>query len=184
MCDVYDTRHKYHVIKYLTRMFTHDVGIEYYESRTISDEHVNILFNNIIPKPLKPPPALDFGNDQIKLDAIRYLIKQYGDNIGMQKWIDKDLSLYDKKMIHSMYSIFMAYQNIGKSRSNTHLVNERPMIVTVEKKDKKIGNKEKDKKTDNVLCTAYKMNGTICNAIIKNKDAKYCGRHLKKNVSN
>lgn len=178
MGDVYETCHKYHVIKYLTRIFTHTEGVYYYDSHTIPEEHVQILLKNIIPKPLKPPPALDYGNEQIKLDAIRYLSKQYGDVVGMQKWMAKDLSLFDKKMIHSMYSIFMSYQNIGNARSNTHLVNERPMIVTVEKKEKK--EKKENKKTDNVLCPAYKMNGTICNAIIRLKDAKYCGRHSKK----
>jgi hypothetical protein len=137
-----------------------------YETKSIPSNDVGTIEKFVLPKPPKPVPELDLENEQTRLDSIRYMIRTYGEKEGNRKWKERDFSVIDKKMIHTMGKLFERY---NRSCLERQTISETEYIQPELSKEQT--------KVD-VKCKAFKMNGEPCTA--KAKVNGLCLRHSKK----
>lgn len=157
------------VMKFLTRNVGFDTATKMWTSKTIPPELLEKIETCVISSRVKPIPELDFSSVEVKEDAVRYLIRLYGEEDGMRRFLSRDFTEFDKKMIHTMGMLRTKYKTCSTNRSHTRQTTKQqlPEFTSTTKKDLPL------------LCKAYKMNGEKCTAKTKN-NTLYCARHSKK----
>lgn len=165
----YHLDNKTHVLKYMKRMYGHSEGVSLYDKQQISNQDLVYIQDYIIPLRLKVPEELDYSSQKVEEVALRYLRRSYGMETGQAKWDSKDLSLYDKKMIHTMIKLDKAYK-VHETERHTPVFHYDDS-VTLEKEPKM---KEEPRR-----CQAIKMSGLVCDAKIKDPNNEFCKRHMK-----
>lgn len=166
--DIYDTKNRDCVMRFLTRKYGHEHSVKTYNEKKIDVNDIKSIEQYVLPKPPKPVAELDFTNEQTKLDSIRYMVRMYGEEVGRTRWICNQFSDYDKKMIHTMGRLFDRYNRSCLERLNVNVTEfvEHDLHTT------------NNKKQAVVMCKAFKMNGDPCSA--KAKLNGLCMRHSKK----
>jgi hypothetical protein len=163
---VYDQSMTKYVLPYLVRLYNTSIGEELYYNKTINDHDVQNIEKYVLPKPLKPIPEIVYEDTQTKLDGIRYLTRQYGQVEGSTKWSNKNLTQFDKKMIHTMGMLYKKYNQSSLERVNIH------ETTYIQSELQNVTTKEV------IKCKAFKMNGEQCTA--KSKKDGLCLRHSNK----
>jgi len=164
--NVYESPHRNYVVTFLTRKYGYEIGNRVYNDKSVSVDDVLNIQKYVLPKPPKPTPDIDFQNERVQLDSIRYLVRTYGDTEGRRKWMEKEMSLIDKKMIYSMGKLYDKYNQSSLERQ---VINKTDFIQP-ELKNNLI--------KEDVKCKAFKMNGEQCTAKAKTKGL--CLRHSKR----
>jgi hypothetical protein len=166
---LYEVSNRVGVLTFLTRKYGSDQSRTMYEDRRVSEEDVRLMERYVLPKAPKSVPDLDLTNEQTKLDAVRYMVRTYGEQEGQEKWAKKEFTTHDKKMIHTMGKLFERYNRSCLERLNVNVTEfvehelhapnpiTKPVVET---------------------CKAFKMNGEPCSA--KAKLNGLCLRHSKK----
>ena len=164
---LYDTSTSVCVRTFLTRKYGNPIGNQVYETKNVSEEDIAIIEKFVLPKPPKPVPELDLENEQTRLDAVRYMVRAYGEKEGKRRWLAKEYTIVDKKMIHTMGKLFERYNRACLERLNinvTDFITNDLHVSTI--------------KTVIPTCKAFKMNGEQCTAKVKQNGL--CMRHSKK----
>ena len=165
---LYEPSNRVCVLAFLTRKYGKESSLSMYESKNIVEDDIHTIEKCVLPKPVKPVPELDYTNEQTKLDSIRYMVRAYGEEEGRRRWFQKEMSEYDKKMIHTMGRLFDMYNRSCLERLNVNVTE----FVEHEL------HKQSPNKPEVVTCKAFKMNGDPCSA--KAKLNGLCLRHSKK----
>lgn len=155
-------------LSYLTRHFGSFTAHNMIDTNSVPDKHRDIITKYVTSKPLKEPPALNLNISENMTLAKKYITRTYGiDSLWKLNDVMNSLTLYDRKMIHSMCKLHESYNTIY-IESNSVTETQSPVQVL------KINSKIEPKR-----CKAYKMDNTLCNAKVKD-GCEFCGRHNKK----
>ena len=166
---LYDTSNQNGVMTFLTRKYGSAQSRTMYDERRVSEQDVRLLERYVLPKPPKPVPELDLTNEQTKLDAVRYMVRAYGEQEGRERWSRKEFTTHDKKMIHTMGKLFERYNRSCLERLNVNVT---------EFVEHELHAPSPTNKPIAETCKAFKMNGEPCSA--KAKLNGLCLRHSKK----
>lgn len=174
-------------------------------AKTIPDTMIPVITQKVIPRCPKPLPVINWEDETVQQDLVRYVSRTYPDRLTMQA---HELSDYDIRMVHTMNRLRTSYHAYKHDRKKTILSNlrdiesardhdyqntQKSQLVTTTKKDTSTPKKDtsvskSDKRVDksapkkcenNLTCRAIKMNGDKCTAKAKN-GTQYCCRHSKK----
>lgn len=168
MDSVYDRTTRVYVLPFLTRKYGIDVSEEYLKNKNIPSSDMEYIIKFVLPKSPKHVPELDLNNEQTCVNAKRFMIRMYGDELGMEKYKNQEFSVYDKKMIRTMNMLNRTYNQScleRKSIESSEFMNEEPSIKS-------------SLTQETLICKAFKMNGEKCTA--KAKLNGLCMRHSKK----
>lgn len=191
---VYDNTNRSHVIHFLTKQFGFESAVNMMNTKTIPDTMIPVITQKVIPRCPKPLPVVNWEDESVQQDLVRYVSRTYPGRITMQV---HELSDYDIRMVHTMNRLRTSYHTHNHERKKTILSNLRDIesarehdyqktqkgqLATTKKESKKCtsGDKSASKKCEEIMtCRAIKMNGDKCTAKAKN-GTQYCCRHSKK----
>tara|TARA_Y100000389_G_scaffold134961_1_gene132473 strand:+ start:21009 stop:21521 length:513 start_codon:yes stop_codon:yes gene_type:complete len=169
MESIYVNSARAYVLPYLTRKYGKEASQKYLNTKSVPSDDMTYITAYVLPKPPKTVQELDMENEHTCIHAKRYMIRMYGDKIGVEKYKNRDFTIHDKKMIHTMN---MLNQSYNKSCL------ERKCIASSEFIDCCDEQSISSPSAENVICKAFKMNGEKCTA--KAKQNGLCMRHSKK----
>lgn len=201
---VYDNTNRSHVIHFLTKQFGFESAVNMMNTKTIPDTMIPVITQKVIPRCPKPLPVVNWEDESVQQDLVRYVSRTYPGRITMQV---HELSDYDIRMVHTMNRLRTSYHTHNHERKKTILSNLRDIesarehdyqktqkgqlattkkeskkCMSVPKSDKSVPKSDKSayKKCEEIVtCRAIKMNGDKCTAKAKN-GTQYCCRHSKK----
>lgn len=166
---LYDVSNQNGVMTFLTRKYGSAQSRTIYDERRVSEKDVHLLERYVLPKAPKPVHELDLTNEQTKLDAVRYMVRTYGEREGQARWARKEFTTHDKKMIHTMGKLYERYNRSCLERLNVNVT---------EFVEHELHAPSPNVKPIAETCKAFKMNGEPCSA--KAKLNGLCLRHSKK----
>lgn len=184
---VYEQNNSDTVLKYLKRKYGTKKAKDVYTNKLIeSVDMVDIdrlcaQMNKKCKMSMKP---LNYEDKTIKEICIKYMIRTYGETTGFDKWMNKEFTEFDLKMIHVMVNLKNKYKECENNRGKTQqlTMSECRQLQQNTYVPKEVIRPSPTKPTVAIsYCKAIKMNGEQCKAKIKN-GAPYCAKHIPKNL--